>query len=124
MYSLASSSIHGLFPREHAMWKYMQRSATVIVRAFMMYRPLVFFSVIGSVAFLIGAAFVIRFLYFAYIGQGGGNIQSLVLAAMLVMVGVQCILAGLQADVIAANRKILEDIQYRLRKMEIPNEDS
>ncbi|MCL2048559.1 MAG: glycosyltransferase family 2 protein [Defluviitaleaceae bacterium] len=102
-----------------SMWKYMQRSASVIVRSFMMYRPLVFFSIIGAAAFLVGAAFIVRFLHFAYIGQGGGNIQSLVLAAMLIMVGVQCFLAGLQADVIAANRKILEDIQYRLRKLEI-----
>jgi len=106
-----------------SIWKYMQRSAGVIVRSFMMYRPLVFFSVIGSIAFLTGAAFVIRFLYFAYIGQSGGNIQSLVLAAMLIMVGVQCVLTGLQADVIAANRKILEDIQYRLRKMELDKKE-
>jgi glycosyltransferase involved in cell wall biosynthesis len=106
-----------------SMWRYMQRSAGIIVRSFMMYRPLTFFSIIGAVPIFIGTIFVIRFLYFVYLGQGTGHIQSLVLAAMLIMVGVQCILAGLQADVIAANRKILEDIQYRLRKLELEKKE-
>ena len=44
--------------------------------------------------------------------------QSLILAAMLIMIGIQFIIAGLQADIIAANRKILEDVQYRVRKMD------
>jgi len=102
-----------------SMWKYIQRSAVVIIRSFMMYRPLVFFFSIGSIFSMIGAAFVIRFLVFVIMGQSDGHVQSLVLAAMLIMVGVQCILAGLQADVIAANRKILEDVRYRLRKIEL-----
>jgi len=102
-----------------SMWGYMKRSATVIIRSFMMYRPLKFFSVIGAVAVIIGMAFIVRFMVFVAMGQSGGNIQSLVLAAMLIMVGVQCVIAGLQADVIAANRKILEDVQYRVRRMEV-----
>jgi len=102
-----------------SMWKYIQRSVAVIIRSFMMYRPLVFFLTIGSVFSIIGTVFIIRFLVFLALGQSGGHVQSLVLAAMLIMVGVQCLLAGLQADVIAANRKILEDVRYRLRKIEL-----
>jgi len=107
-----------------SMWRYMQRSTVVIIRSFIMYRPLVFFFAMGSISFLIGAVFIIRFLIFVLMGQSEGHIQSLVLAAMLIMVGVQCILAGLQADVIAANRKILEDVQYRLRKIELGKGDA
>lgn len=102
-----------------SMWRYMQRSATVIIRSFMMYRPLLFFLAIGSVLSMIGVIFIVRFLIFVAMGQGDGHVQSLILAAMMIMMGVQCILVGLQADVIAANRKILEDIQYRLKKIEM-----
>jgi len=102
-----------------SMWRYMQRSATVIIRSVVMYRPLKFFSIIGTIAMIIGAAFVTRFLVFVAMGQGDGHIQSLILAAMLIMVGVQCVIAGLHADVTAASRKILEDIQYRVRKLEL-----
>jgi len=101
------------------MWKYIQRSATVIIRSFVMYRPLVFFFVIGSVFSIVGIAYIIRYFVLLVIGTTGGHIQSLVLAAMLVMVGVQSFLAGIQADVIAANRKLLEDIQYRVKKIEM-----
>jgi len=101
-----------------SMASYMKRSAIVIVRSFMMYKPLKFFSILGGVISTVGAAFVIRWLVFSALGRGGGNIQSLILAAMLIMIGVQSIIAGLQADIIAANRKILEDVQYRVRKMD------
>jgi len=102
-----------------SMWRYITRSAIVIIRSIIMYRPLKIFCAMGFISMLVGAVFIIRFLIFVAMGQGDGNIQSLVLAAMLFMVGVQCVLAGLQADVTASNRKILEDIQYRVRKMEL-----
>ena len=102
-----------------SMWVYVRRSVGVIVRSSLMYKPLKFFSVLGGVISIVGFLFVIRWLIFVILGRGSGNIQSLVLAAMLIMVGVQFIIAGLQADIIAANRKILEDVQYRIRKMEI-----
>jgi len=99
-----------------SMWAYMKRSATVITRSFMMYKPMRFFGTLGAITFLIGLAFVVRFLVLFFMGTAGGHIQSLVLAAALMMIGVQAFIAGLQADMIAANRKILEDIQYRVRK--------
>ena len=96
------------------MWAYMKRSSAVIIRSFMMYKPLRFFGTIGALSFLIGFAFVVRFLVLFFTGTSGGHVQSLVLAAALMMIGVQAGIAGLQADMIAANRKILEDIQYRV----------
>ena len=101
-----------------SMWSYMKRSATVITRSFMMYKPLRFFGTMGALSFLVGFAFVVRFLILFFMGTAGGHVQSLVLAAALMMIGVQAFIAGLQADMIAANRKILEDIQYRVRKMD------
>ncbi len=104
-----------------SMWRYMKRSASVIVRSFMMYKPLKFFSAIGSIIFTIGFLIGLRFLYFVFTGTGTGHTQSLILAAILILMGVQIIVIGLQADIIAANRKLLEDIQYRVRKMDSNN---
>ena len=101
-----------------SMWRYMKRSASVIVRSFMMYKPLKFFSAIGSIIFTIGFLIGLRFLYFVFTGTGTGHTQSLILAAILILMGVQIIVIGFQADIIAANRKLLEDIQYRVRKMD------
>lgn len=101
-----------------SIWAYMRRSATVIIRAFMMYKPLRFFITCGIFIFLFGTSLGIRFLFFFIIGLGEGHVQSLILAAVLILIGVQTIIVGLQADIIAANRKILEDIQYRVRKIE------
>jgi hypothetical protein len=88
-----------------------------------MYKPLKFFTILGGLVSAVGLAFVIRWFILYLQGLGDGNIQSLILAAMLIMVGVQFIIAGLQADIIAANRKILEDVQYRVRKMDSKNAD-
>jgi len=100
------------------MWAYMKRSASVIIRSFMMYKPLKFFGAIGSIVFGLGLISGIRFLVYFIIGDGSGHIQSLILVAVLMMLGAQIIIVGLQADIIAANRKMLEDIQYRVRKIE------
>ncbi|MBQ7481984.1 MAG: glycosyltransferase family 2 protein, partial [Lachnospiraceae bacterium] len=62
----------------HSMFGYVKRSMLTIVRAFMMYRPLTFFSILGLIPFTIGFAFVIRFLVFFFRGAGNGHIQSLV----------------------------------------------
>jgi len=100
------------------MWTYMKRSSSVIIRSFMMYKPLKFFSTWGTIIFLIGAALGIRYLFYYIGGTGQGHIQSLILFAVLILMGVQILIVGLQADIIAANRKILEDVQYRVRKIE------
>lgn len=100
------------------MWGYMKRSAATIIRSFMMYKPLKFFGAIGSIVFMLGLLLGIRFIIYYISGNGAGHIQSLILASILILIGVQTIIVGLQADIIAANRKILEDIQYRIRKQD------
>ncbi|MCR5405347.1 MAG: glycosyltransferase [Lachnospiraceae bacterium] len=102
----------------HSMFGYVKRSMLTIVRAFMMYRPLTFFSILGLIPFTIGFAFVIRFLVFFFRGAGNGHIQSLVFSSTLMMLGFMTFIVGLQADVIANNWKLLEDIQYRVRRLD------
>lgn len=101
---------------------YLQNSIITIVRAYAMYRPLRVFFAIGTIILLMGVALGARFLVFFIIRQGqAGNIQSLILAAVLMIVGFQTLLIGLVADLIASNRKILEETLYRLRRIEIEN---
>jgi len=100
-----------------SMFGYIKKSMLTILRAFMMYKPLRFFTILGGIVFILGALVGIRFLIFLFQGNGSGHIQSLILASLLIMIGFQTIVVGLQADIISANRKLLEDIQYRIRKI-------
>lgn len=93
-----------------SMFGYVKRSMVTIVRSFMMYKPLRFFTLIGGIFLLIGLALGIRFLVYFCMGAGTGHIQSLILASTLSMMGFMTVIIGLQADVIAGNRKLLEDI--------------
>ena len=102
----------------HSMFGYVKRSMLTIVRAFMMYRSLTFFSILGLIPFTLGFALVIRFLVFFFRGAGNGHIQSLVFSSTLMLLGFMTFIVGLQADVIANNRKLLEDIQYRVRRLD------
>ncbi|WP_028517838.1 glycosyltransferase family 2 protein [Ruminococcus flavefaciens] len=106
-----------------SMWRYMKRSSTVITRSFVMYKPLKFFMSIGFILMFIGAILGVRFLILMTMGDGDGHIQSLILTAILIMMGFQTITIGLLGDTISANRKLLEDVQYRVRKMECGKSD-
>jgi glycosyltransferase involved in cell wall biosynthesis len=98
---------------------YLTQSSTTIVRAYTMYRPLRVFTAISILFLAGGLAGVIRFLYFYFTEGGMGHVQSLILAAVLLIVGFQIFLIGLVADLIGFNRKILEEALYRLRRIEL-----
>lgn len=102
-----------------SMGAYVKRSCGVIIRSFAMYKPLKFFLIVGLIPFFIGIVIGIRFLFYYFHGIGSGHIQSLILAALLLMIGWQTVMLGVQADIIAANRKILQDIQYRVKTLEL-----
>ena len=97
---------------------YIVRSASTIVRTYAMYSPLKFFFSIGMIVFLAGLILAARYLFYFFIGEGAGHIQSLILAAILMMLGFQTVVIGLISDLIAANRRLSEEAVYRLRKMD------
>jgi glycosyltransferase involved in cell wall biosynthesis len=104
-------------------FSYIKRSAATIVRIYAMYEPLKVFSYTGLAVFGGGVALGVRFLYYyLFVDKGIGHIQSLILAAVLMIVGFQVALIGLLADVISANRKLLEDVLYRVRRLELPRD--
>lgn len=99
-------------------WDYVKRSAVSIVRIYTHYEPLKTFAVLGGTFVAVGLMLGGRFLYYYWTYRGQGKIQSLILAAVLLIVGVQVILMGLIGDTIAANRRLIEEILYRQRKQE------
>lgn len=100
----------------NSMLGYVKKSMLTILRAYVLYKPLAFFSILGSIPFGLGIIIGIRFLVFFFQGQGGGHIQSLILASTLMMMGFMTYVIGILSDTIAAERKILEDAQYHTRR--------
>jgi hypothetical protein len=98
---------------------FISRQGTTILRAYTMYRPLRVFTGIGAGLIIAGLIPLVRFVYFLWIGQGNGHIQSLIAAAILSIVGFQVLLIGLLADLIGFNRSVLEEILYRVRRVEL-----
>lgn len=107
----------------NSMFGYVKKSMVTIIRAFLMYRSLVFFSVIGTLLCLLGLFGGLRYLYFWSLGDGSGHVQSLILSSTLLLAGIQTYVIGFLADLLSANRKILEDIQYRIRRLDYVESD-
>ena len=97
---------------------YISKSSFTILRAYAMYWPIRVFTILGTVLILAGAVPGIRFLYLKFTGNGVGHVQSLILTAILITVGFQVLLLGIAADLIGCNRKILEEVLYRMRRLE------
>ncbi len=102
---------------------YLVNSSVTIMRSFTMYRALRIFTVISFILLLIGTVIGGRFVYYYVIGEGGGMVQSLILAAIFLIVGFITFLIGLIADLVSFNRKILEEVLVRLRKRDSASQD-
>lgn len=100
-------------------WDYIKKSAATIVRIYTMYEPLKMFSYIGALIFASGFLIGVRFLIFYFFNSGSGHIQSLILAAVLMMLGFQVFILGLMADIIGSNRQLIENVLYRVRKIQL-----
>jgi glycosyltransferase involved in cell wall biosynthesis len=102
-----------------SMFGYIKQSAATIVRIYASHEPLKVFSYIGLSIFGVGLAISLRFLYYYLTGPATGKLQSLILSAVLMIVGFQVVLIGLVADLISGSRKVLEDVLYRVRLLEL-----
>lgn len=100
-------------------FEYVVRSAVTIGRIYAMYQPLKVFAALGALAGAAGSAIGLRFVYYYFTDGGAGHVQSLILAAVLLIVGFQVMLIGLVADLIAANRRVGEDILVRVKQLEL-----
>jgi glycosyltransferase involved in cell wall biosynthesis len=103
---------------------YIRKSTATILRAYTMYRPLRMFSALGATLILLGTIPGIRFIYLYSVGQRVGHVQSLIFAAILIIVGFQVLLMAALADLLSCNRKLLEEVIYRVRKLEVTGEST
>lgn len=99
-------------------FSYIKNSTFTICRMFIVYRPFRFFAFIASLFLLFGLILAGRYMYLFFTVGGQGHVQSLILSAILIITGVQIGLIGILADLSAINRKLLEDIQQRVKKLE------
>ena len=97
---------------------YVVRSLSTIVRIFATYRPMLFFCLLGSIFTAAGLAAGIRFLTYMANGEGGGHIQSVIFSALCLTLGFLLFMMGFLADLMATNRRLLERIEWRVRKLE------
>lgn len=95
---------------------YIKRSVFTIIRIFVIYRPFRFFASIGAVIFGLGLLLGLRFLIYWLLGEGAGHVQSLILAAVLLIAGFQTVLVAFLADQLAANRLLLQQLRSRSLK--------
>ncbi|MGY1425764.1 glycosyltransferase family 2 protein [Lysobacter sp. A289] len=97
---------------------YVKRSLITILRVFAIYRPLTLFFWPGAILLLAGIIAGLRFLYFFITSSGDGHIQSVVFAALCLILGSLMFMMGLLADLISTNRKLMERMQFRVRNIE------
>jgi glycosyltransferase involved in cell wall biosynthesis len=102
---------------------YLRKSMATIFRTYALYKPLKTFFAIGAIFMLLGVGLGGRFLYHYAEGDRGGHIQSLILAAIFLIVGFQTLLIGLVADLISVNRRLSEEILLRLKRVEMPSQE-
>ena len=101
-----------------SIWGYVKKSMVTILRAYMMYKPLKTFTYLTLLPAGIGLIFILRYLYFVITGTSAGHVQSLILASTLLIMGFVTFVIGLVSDTIAANRRLLQDTQYHVRRAE------
>lgn len=101
------------------MFEYIKRSIFTMIRMFIIYRPFRFFAILASIFLLGGLAGGFRFLYFYMNGGGSGHIQSLILSAVLLITSVQIAVIAVVSELLSINRKLLEDIQKRVKLQDL-----
>ena len=104
----------------HGVGTYLRKSVATIFRIYTLYKPLKTFFAIGAALLALGAILGARFLWHFAEGDRAGHIQSLILAAVFLIVGFQTMLIGLVADLISVNRRLSEEVLIRLRRLEAP----
>jgi glycosyltransferase involved in cell wall biosynthesis len=95
---------------------YLKRSIATILRIYVLYEPLRTLLYVGGIIFLVGALGVLRFLYFYFAGDGQGHIQSLIISATLLAIGFHVWVLGILADLVSINRRLNEEILYRIKR--------
>lgn len=118
---IATNEVHRPSRLFKSIPEYVKRSVVTIIRVYSMFNPFRLFMRLGGFFILMGFLIGGRFVYYYFLGQGGGKIQSLILAAILFIIGFQMVVVAIVADLISANRKLIEDTLLRIKRLELKN---
>ncbi|MFH0830924.1 MAG: glycosyltransferase family 2 protein [Parcubacteria group bacterium] len=97
-------------------FQHIKKSTSNLLRVYAMYEPLKTFASLGTVFLLLGLYPMARYVFFYVNGEGSGHVQSLIIGAMCVIIGVQLYGLGVVGDLIAKQRRLTEDVLYRIKK--------
>ena len=100
-----------------SIWNYVSRSLVTILLIFVIYRPLQLFVPLASMFAVGGVLLALRYLYFIAIGAGAGHVQSVVASGLLITIAVIVLLIGVIAHLISANRRLLEDLDWKVQHL-------
>jgi glycosyltransferase involved in cell wall biosynthesis len=103
---------------------YVRRSIVTIGHVFLIYRPFKFFGLIGAAFFGAGLLLGLRYLYFFLIGEGSGHIQSVILMAILLLMGFHTFSLAIVAHLISVNRRLMEEVQVGVRQMQLDRDET
>jgi glycosyltransferase involved in cell wall biosynthesis len=98
---------------------YVRRSMATMGHVFVIYRPFRFLGAIAAVLLALGLLFGLRYLYFVVIGEGKGHIQSVILTAILLLMGFHTLSLAVIANLISVNRRLMEDVQLQVRELRL-----
>ncbi len=106
--------------------RYVLRSAATIMRLFLLYKPLRTFTYFSLPFTLAGALLWLRFFVLAVMGQSarGSHVQSVIVGAALLVIGLLIFLIGLLGDLIAINRRLHEETLYYLKRSILSKENA
>jgi len=100
------------------MWHHMYETFSILLRVYAMYNPLRVFFTAAIIFATLGWIWVIRFLYYYFTLDGNtGLIQSLLLSGTLLIIASIFFSLGIIWDLIAKNRKLIEDNLYITKKL-------
>ena len=96
---------------------YAISAGKTIARSYRDYHPFKVFTAIGSIIIIFGFLFGFRVLiHFIKTGMVTPYLPTAVLSTVLVIVGLLIIVFGLLADMLKAQRILLAEILYRMKK--------
>lgn len=99
--------------------EYLKRSAVTIIRVYSMFNPFRLFVTLGAIFTFVGTLLVCRFLFYFFLTGGAGKIQSLILAAVFIIIGFQLLIVAVVADLVSANRRLIEEALLRIKRIEL-----
>jgi hypothetical protein len=95
---------------------HIYRAGTVAVLSFAVHRLFHILTLGATLLILAGTVAFLRFFYFVVTSGGGGHVQSLIIGAVLLILGIQVVLGSFFGLALAKNRQLIEDIIYSQRR--------